>query len=171
MLRKVAVPVRLFLFCANFNLNTRTQITGLLLNQSHFICPSCTTSHQLFGSPAGFRATADRLGIEILAELPLVPGVSATSDQGIPYALVMGDTRKEDGVGGKLWNEAMAGVAENVWNSLRWEHYDNLRRSVWAFEGITISLIQNSTINKAKPTDSPSLHTISQYIWWVTGDQ
>jgi ATP-binding protein involved in chromosome partitioning len=73
----------------------------------------------LFGSPAAFRATADRLGIEILAELPLVPGVSAASDQGIPYALVMGDTRKEDGVGGKLWNEAMAGVAENVWNSLR----------------------------------------------------
>ncbi|KAF9462501.1 P-loop containing nucleoside triphosphate hydrolase protein [Collybia nuda] len=101
MLRKVAVP-----------------ITGIVLNESHFICPSCTTPHYLFGAPDGFRATAKRLGVDILAELPLVPSVSTNGDAGIPFSLVSSEVQKKDGNGGAQWNEKMMEVAESVWKTL-----------------------------------------------------
>lgn len=95
------------------------QITGILLNQSYFLCPSCSTPHHLFGSPGQFRGTAARLGVDVLGELPLVPGVSSGGDQGVPYALV-GDTEKQaqDGVGGADWKATMESVAGKVWSSL-----------------------------------------------------
>ncbi len=88
-------------------------ITGIVLNQSHFICGNCDASHYLFGSPEGFRSAAERLGVDVLAELPLVPGVSIGGDSGVPYALKAGEDRQ-----GKIWNEAMMGVASKVQNSL-----------------------------------------------------
>ncbi|KAI9057176.1 P-loop containing nucleoside triphosphate hydrolase protein [Trametes sanguinea] len=94
-------------------------IVGLLLNESHFICPSCTTPHELFGSPSAFRATAARFGVDVLGELPLVSGVSRGGDRGVPYALY-----RAEGVngtadpGGKEWKETMAGVAGKVWQFL-----------------------------------------------------
>ncbi|OSD06016.1 P-loop containing nucleoside triphosphate hydrolase protein [Trametes coccinea BRFM310] len=94
-------------------------IVGLLLNESHFICPSCTTPHELFGSPSAFRATAARFGVDVLGELPLVPGVSRGGDRGVPYALY--STNGADGAadpGGKEWKETMAGVAGKVWQFL-----------------------------------------------------
>jgi ATP-binding protein involved in chromosome partitioning len=89
------------------------QITGLLLNQSHFICPSCSTAHELFGSPDAFRATADRLGIPVLAELPLVAGVSSGGDKGIPFSLI-----RDEGEGGRRWKEAMDNAAAQVWQRI-----------------------------------------------------
>ncbi|KAG6815647.1 hypothetical protein H0H87_012659 [Tephrocybe sp. NHM501043] len=111
MLRKVSVP-----------------ITGLVLNNSHYLCPTCSSSstsphaqpQYLFGPPDRFRATASRLEIPTLAELPLVPGVSATGDRGVPYGLVERKKREaEDGRGGHEWIDAMAGVAERVWQGLK----------------------------------------------------
>ncbi|OJT12582.1 Iron-sulfur protein IND1 [Trametes pubescens] len=94
-------------------------IVGLLLNESYFICPSCTTPHELFGPPAAFRATAARFGVDVLGELPLVPGVSRGGDRGVPYALH--SANGADGttdLGGKEWRQTMAGVAGQVWQFL-----------------------------------------------------
>ena len=88
-----------------------------MLNQSHFLCPSCAEPHELFGSPAAFRATAARFGADVLGELPLVPGVSAGGDRGVPYALYAGGAGAED-AGGRRWKETMAGVAGRVWQFL-----------------------------------------------------
>ncbi|KZP09184.1 P-loop containing nucleoside triphosphate hydrolase protein [Athelia psychrophila] len=99
MFRKVSVP-----------------ITGILLNQSHFMCPSCTTPHHLFGSPDKFRSTASQLGVDVLGELPLVPGVSAGGDEGTPYALA--PRAGHDGVGGVEWKATMDNVAARVWAEL-----------------------------------------------------
>jgi len=103
MLRKVAVP-----------------ITGIVLNQSHFMCPGCEARHYLYGPPEAFRATAARLGVDVLGELPLVPGVSQGGDAGLPYGLLpstqYGD---QDGVGGKQWLTEMRQVAEKVWLSMQ----------------------------------------------------
>jgi len=102
MFRKVSVP-----------------ITGILLNQSHFLCPTCTTPHHLFGSPDAFRGTAAHLGVDILGELPLLQGVSLSGDQGTPYALVVDEkTNAEDGAGGMEWKKTMESVAGKVWSSL-----------------------------------------------------
>ena len=92
------------------------QIAGLLLNESHFICPSCAEPHELFGSPASFRATAARFGVDVLGELPLVPGVSKGGDRGVPYVLYNAQEAGE--AGGKEWKETMAGVASRVWQFL-----------------------------------------------------
>ncbi|KAJ6569463.1 P-loop containing nucleoside triphosphate hydrolase protein [Mycena capillaripes] len=103
MLRKVAVPV-----------------TGIVLNQSHFMCPGCETSHYLYGHPEAFRTAAARLGVDVLAELPLVPGVSRGGDNGLPYGLTSstqyGD---QDGVGGSQWLKDMNRIAEKVWLSMK----------------------------------------------------
>jgi len=99
MFRKISVP-----------------IVGLLLNQSHFICPSCSTPHQLFGSSDSFRTTASRLDVNILGELPLVPGVSTGGDRGVPYALTKADNNA--GGGREEWLGVMEDVAASVWRSL-----------------------------------------------------
>ncbi len=89
-----------------------------MLNQSHFICPSCSSPHELFGSPASFRATATRFGVDVLGELPLVPAVSRASDSGIAYVLYPNDSNDAQHRGGKEWLDTMAGAASRVWQFL-----------------------------------------------------
>ncbi|CAK5279812.1 unnamed protein product [Mycena citricolor] len=96
MLRKVAVP-----------------ITGIVLNQSYFKCPSCEDKHYLYGSPDLFRSTASRLGVDVLAELPLEPGVSQGGDVGKPFALHAAKA------GESLWLKDMDTVAERLWQAVR----------------------------------------------------
>lgn len=97
MLRKVSVP-----------------ITGLILNQSYYLCPTCVSPEPqyLFGKPDAFRSVAQRLGVPVLGELPLVQGVSASADEGWPYVLAAkGD---HDGPGGADWRAAMKRIAEQL---------------------------------------------------------
>lgn len=94
------------------------QITGIFLNQSYYICPSCATPHLLFGSPDHFRSTASRLGVEVLGELPLVSGVSRGGDGGLPYALIDEDSLRKDGLGGTKWNEVVTNASARVWKLL-----------------------------------------------------
>ncbi|KAG6331222.1 hypothetical protein ID866_7866 [Astraeus odoratus] len=102
MFRKVSVP-----------------ITGTILNQSYFFCPSCTTPHYLFGSPAAFHNIATSLDVPVLGELPLVKGVSAGGDDGVPYILIASkEQAKEDGAGGAVWRNAMEEIAGTVWKTL-----------------------------------------------------
>ena len=100
-------------------LNEAIKVTGILLNESYFLCPSCTTPHHLFGPPDAFQATANRLLIDVLAELPLVPGVSAGGDAGVPYGLMSEEQRKGDGFGGIEWIEKMRVAAEKVWLAIK----------------------------------------------------
>ncbi|KAK2462782.1 hypothetical protein APHAL10511_005173 [Amanita phalloides] len=96
-------------------------IIGLILNQAHFICPTCTTSHSLFGPPDAFRSTAKRLTLDIMAELPLVPHVSMSSDEGRPYMLFQHDTSTAvpAGEGKDQWLEGMMHAAQAVWKKTR----------------------------------------------------
>ncbi|OJA07801.1 hypothetical protein AZE42_03421 [Rhizopogon vesiculosus] len=84
-------------------------ITGLILNQASFLCPSCNTAHELFGTPTN----ASRLGITLLAQLPVVEGVSWGGDRGIPY--VLEGTNGKDGRAGEMWRDAMSAAASKVW--------------------------------------------------------
>ncbi|TFK24560.1 P-loop containing nucleoside triphosphate hydrolase protein [Coprinopsis marcescibilis] len=97
MMKKVSVP-----------------ITGLVLNQSHYLCPTCTSPEPqyLFGKPDRFRAVADKLQVPILGELPLASGVSTSADGGYPY--VLANQKDQGNTGGRQWSEKMMGVAEQV---------------------------------------------------------
>lgn len=89
------------------------QILGLVLNQSYFICPSCTSRHALFGTPSQFRTTAERMGASVLGELPLVAGVSSEGDRGVPYMM-----SADVGLGGEEWKNTMKDVARDVWRKI-----------------------------------------------------
>ncbi|KAF8502939.1 P-loop containing nucleoside triphosphate hydrolase protein [Russula emetica] len=92
-------------------------ILGLVLNQSYFLCPTCSTPHYLFGPSDAAKA----LGVKFLGELPLTPGVSTGGDAGLPYAIInpRSDT---DGPTGQLWQESMLAIAGLVWESLHTGH-------------------------------------------------
>ncbi|KAJ8495113.1 hypothetical protein ONZ45_g13006 [Pleurotus djamor] len=90
-------------------------IIGLVLNQSLFFCPSCSTPHRLFGSPDSFERTAKNMNLNILGELPLTSDVSQCGDAGRIYGLA--DTAKD--LGGKQWTETMDSLANHVWNYVK----------------------------------------------------
>lgn len=87
----------------------------MVLNQAYFIPPGSTIPLKLFGTTDGYRRLADRAGIPTLAELPLVPGVSSSGDQGVPYTLW---NKQDDGVAGAQWLESMENLAKRVWAAL-----------------------------------------------------
>ncbi|KAG2124373.1 P-loop containing nucleoside triphosphate hydrolase protein [Suillus clintonianus] len=86
-------------------------ITGFILNQASFLCPSCNTTHELFGPPTN----ASRLGIPLLAQLPLVGGVSWGGDHGIPFVLEGTHGGAKDGRAGEMWRDAMNEAASKIW--------------------------------------------------------
>ncbi|KZT21931.1 P-loop containing nucleoside triphosphate hydrolase protein [Neolentinus lepideus HHB14362 ss-1] len=87
-------------------------ITGIVLNQSHYICPSCSSPHYLFGPPDRFIEVAEQLGVRVLGQLPLVPEVSMKSDAGVPYMLA-------GKVEGDEWRNTMNGVASSVLDAIK----------------------------------------------------
>ncbi|CAI5478068.1 unnamed protein product [Closterium sp. Yama58-4] len=63
-----------------------TQVLGVVENMSYFTCPSCSHRATIFGH-GGVRQAAADLGIEFLAEVPLLPSIRSRSDSGLPVAL------------------------------------------------------------------------------------
>lgn len=119
MFRKISVPVRPSSFSDLLFRSPRlAQILGLLLNQSYFTCPSCSTPHHLYGPPDLFRATAARLGAPVLGELPITPSVSRGGDAGIPHVLMASDKTMKESKCETGWNDVMKGVAAQVWAAL-----------------------------------------------------
>jgi ATP-binding protein involved in chromosome partitioning len=53
------------------------------------------------------------MGVAVLGELPLLAGVSAGGDRGVPYALM-----ESDEAAGRKWKQVMDEVAETVWKSM-----------------------------------------------------
>jgi ATP-binding protein involved in chromosome partitioning len=62
---------------------TEVPVLGLIENMSLFICPNCGHESHIFGH-GGARETAGRLGIDFLGEIPLVPAIRESSDEGTP---------------------------------------------------------------------------------------
>jgi ATP-binding protein involved in chromosome partitioning len=62
---------------------TEVPILGLVENMSTFVCPHCGKESHIFGH-GGARDTAARLGVPFLGEVPLVPAIRETSDDGKP---------------------------------------------------------------------------------------
>ncbi|KAF8312861.1 P-loop containing nucleoside triphosphate hydrolase protein [Clavulina sp. PMI_390] len=92
-------------------------ILGLLLNMSHFTCPTCPPNtaepHYIFGPTTHFHKAAREMGTSVLGELPLVPGVSRGGDAGIPIVLHPGESAQEREVG-----EVMREVGSKIYTAL-----------------------------------------------------
>ena len=62
-----------------------TPILGLIENMSTYVCPECGHEAHIFGH-GGVRAEAEKLGVPLLAELPLSLDVRVAGDSGTPIA-------------------------------------------------------------------------------------
>jgi ATP-binding protein involved in chromosome partitioning len=64
----------------------KVEILGMVENMSYLMCPHCNEKIDVF-SHGGGRRTAEQMGVELLAELPLDPQVRLGGDTGNPVAL------------------------------------------------------------------------------------
>lgn len=67
-------------------------IMGVVENMSHFVCPNCGTSHDIFGH-GGARKEAGKIGVEFLGEVPLAMTIRENSDAGTPVMISASDGR------------------------------------------------------------------------------
>ncbi len=64
---------------------TRVPILGMIENMSYFVSPESGEKTFIFGE-GGVRRTAEELGCDFLGEIPLLPKIRQTSDEGKPIA-------------------------------------------------------------------------------------
>ena len=88
MFRKVEVP-----------------LLGIVENMSHFVCPVCGTSHDIFGH-GGAR---QKIGVPFLGEVPLAMTIRETSDAGTPVVI-----SAPDGAHAKVYREIAAKISEQL---------------------------------------------------------
>jgi ATP-binding protein involved in chromosome partitioning len=60
-----------------------TPVLGVVQNMSVFVCPSCGTTDDLFGSRTGSQLAAE-LGLPLLADIPIEQAVRESGDDGTP---------------------------------------------------------------------------------------
>lgn len=61
-------------------------ILGVVENMSQFICPTCSSSHYIFGK-GGAQKIAEQFSIPFLGEIPLNSGIMSGSDLGKPIMM------------------------------------------------------------------------------------
>jgi ATP-binding protein involved in chromosome partitioning len=66
-------------------------VIGVVENMSYFICPTCSTEHELFGHGGGQRI-ADAFDVPLLGRVPLQPSVRSGGDEGQPVVMADPDS-------------------------------------------------------------------------------
>src|SRR6185437_4931037 len=64
----------------------RVPVLGFVENMRYFKCDSCEKKHALFGSEGG-KTLSKKYGVDLLAQLPIVPAVREGGDEGRPIVL------------------------------------------------------------------------------------
>ncbi len=82
----------------------KTPILGIVENMSGFVCDTCDTVHQIFGSGGG-RRTAEEHNVPFLGQVPIQTAVREGGDQGKPVVAAAPDSAT---------GKAFAFVAERV---------------------------------------------------------
>ncbi|MCH2095903.1 MAG: Mrp/NBP35 family ATP-binding protein [Rhodobacteraceae bacterium] len=71
----------------------RTPVLGMIENMSFFTCPHCGTESHIFGH-GGVAAEAEKLGVPLLAALPIDLDTRLAGDSGTPVAATSGPMAK-----------------------------------------------------------------------------
>ncbi|THH39072.1 iron-sulfur cluster carrier protein ApbC [Aliishimia ponticola] len=80
----------------------KTPVLGLIENMSQFTCPTCGTTHDIFGV-GGVREEAEKLGVPLLGQLPIDLETRLAGDGGTPIA-----------AGGSQMAQAYAQIADGL---------------------------------------------------------
>ncbi|MCD2172899.1 Mrp/NBP35 family ATP-binding protein [Rhizobium sp. C4] len=83
-------------------------ILGIVENMSHFVCPNCGTTHDIFGH-GGAKAEATKIGAPFLGEIPLDMEIRLNSDAGTPVVV-----SHPDGPHAKAYRD----IARKVWEGI-----------------------------------------------------
>lgn len=83
-------------------------IMGVVENMSHFVCPNCGTSHDIFGH-GGARKEAEKIGVEFLGEVPLAMTIRENSDAGTPVMI-----SAPDGPHAAVYREIATKISEQL---------------------------------------------------------
>jgi ATP-binding protein involved in chromosome partitioning len=105
----VSTPQDLALIDARKGLNmfrkVEVPLLGIVENMSYFVCPSCGSSHDIFGH-GGAQKEAERIGVPFLGAVPLHMDIREMSDAGTPVTV-----SDPDGPHAKIYGE----IAQRVW--------------------------------------------------------
>jgi ATP-binding protein involved in chromosome partitioning len=66
--------------------NLKVPVLGLVENMSYFVCDSCGKEHDIFSRGGGARAAA-KLDLTFLGEVPIIPAIRASCDEGRPIVV------------------------------------------------------------------------------------
>jgi ATP-binding protein involved in chromosome partitioning len=83
-------------------------LLGLVENMSHFVCPVCGTTHDIFGH-GGARHEAEKIGVPFLGEVPLAMTIRETSDAGTPVVI-----SAPDGPHARVYREIAAKISDQL---------------------------------------------------------
>ena len=70
-------------------------VIGIVENMRGFVCPTCDTSHDIFGSGGGEKLAAT-LGIPFLGAIPLGVAVREEGDRGLPTVIGRAESPEGD---------------------------------------------------------------------------
>lgn len=108
----VSTPQDLALIDARKGLNmfrkVNVPVLGIVENMSHFLCPHCGERSEIFGH-GGARREAEKLGVPLLAEIPLEMEIRRTADAGTPVV-----ASQPDGPHAAIYQQLAAAVMENL---------------------------------------------------------
>jgi ATP-binding protein involved in chromosome partitioning len=86
-------------------------LLGIVENMSHFVCPNCGTSHDIFGH-GGARQEAEKIGVPFLGEVPLAMTIRENSDSGTPVMI-----SAADGPHARVYREIATKISEQLFAS------------------------------------------------------
>jgi ATP-binding protein involved in chromosome partitioning len=108
----VTTPQDLALLDATKGLNMFRKVDvptiGLVENMSYFLCPHCGERSDIFAAGGGQRE-ADKLGVELLGEIPLDMAIRETADGGHPIVVAQPESAHA---------KAYLRIAERIWSTL-----------------------------------------------------
>jgi ATP-binding protein involved in chromosome partitioning len=88
--------------------NVKIPILGLVENMSYFICDGCGKEHTIFSRGGGAKA-AEKLEFPFLGEIPLITGIRASCDEGVPIVV-----REPDGPAAKAYGKIVDALVGEI---------------------------------------------------------
>lgn len=85
-----------------------SQILGMVQNMSAFTCPTCSSTHSIFGSE-GVTKKCKELGIRLLGDVPLHASICSDADRGKPTVVA-----EPDSVRAKVFNDIAGSLRESL---------------------------------------------------------